>query len=340
MGMLAGLVGYGSGAKGIVRHPGSTEPWDRPDERVLVRWSSNASAVAIGPSWLITTRHQITSPATVQIDGVTYRCLYQTDWQGGPTGKADMRLVKLLTETGEEAQLEKYVGLYIWSLEKGQQVVIGGYGKGRGATLRSGGIAYGYAWAESGNTTLRWCHNVVDNTESNHESGLYTNAILIGDFDGVGEGGATFYEGAPAEYDSGGGWFIRVGALWYLAGLSQDVEREGETWFRDKEEPLTADPDLFVGVRISPYAGWIAARTSRPFCEASLSGDVTGDCRVTWADLERLLEYWLKDGCGPVNQYCAGADVSSDGRVGLADLAVLAEDWLRCERYPAEACLY
>ena len=93
MGMLAGLVGYGSGAKGIVRHPGSTEPWDRPDERVLVRWSSNASAVAIGPSWLITTRHQITSPATVQIDGVTYRCLYQPDWQGGPTGKVDMRLV-------------------------------------------------------------------------------------------------------------------------------------------------------------------------------------------------------------------------------------------------------
>ncbi len=324
-------------ASGIVLHTGSGEPWDRPDDVVVVRWSSNASAVAIGPSWLLTTRHQNTSPATVSIDDTTYYCVYHENWNGGPNGNADIRLVKLLDDTGEDAQLSNFAQIYTDTNEAGQYIVMGGYGKGRGAELITRETLYGYEWDGSGNTILRWASNAVSGTGTT--SSGYISNLITADFDGPGERGSTPYEGAVAEYDSGGGWFIEIDSIWKVAGLSRGVEHYGESWFRNKDKPWKLDPDYLDAVRVSSYADWIAQKTADPVCALAISGDVNNDCKINMRDLADFLAQWLRNDCGDVSN-CEGADLEPDGDVDLVDFAILTGNWLECRLEPVEACDY
>ncbi len=337
--VLLAWFGFAGSASGIVLHVGSGEPWDRPNNAVLVRWSSNASAVAIGPSWLLTTRHQNTSPATVVIDGTTYYCVYHENWNGGQTGNADIRLVKLLDDTGEDAQLIHYANVYAGIGEVGEYFVVGGYGKGRGAELRTSGILYGYEWENSSNTILRWGGNKVIGFATG--GGQYTSDVITADFDGSGEGDSTQYEGAVAEYDSGGGWFIKTGLIWKVAGLSRGVEHasEGESWFRNKDKPRQLDPDYMDAVRVSSYADWILEKTADPVCTAPIPGDVNEDCKINMFDLADFLAQWLRNDCEDMSN-CEGADVEPDGDVDLVDFAILTGNWLECQLEPIEACDY
>lgn len=336
--ILSAVLGCAGMASGIVLHDGN-QPWDRPDDEALVRWSSNASAVAIGPSWLLTTRHQNSSPATVIIEDVTCYCVYHENWNGGQTGNADIRLVKLLDDAGEDAQLSHYAGIYTARDEAGKNIVIGGYGKGRGIELKSGGITYGYTWENSGNTTLRWGSNKVNRTQANSKMGKYTSDIVVADFNGPGEGDATFYESALAEYDSGGGWLIKVGGDWKLAGLCRATGHIGESWFRNKDKPWQLDPDYLDAVRVSSYAEWIAQKTVDPFCASPVPGDVNGDCKVNMLDLADFLTQWLRNDCEDMSN-CEGADMEPDGDVDLVDFAILTGHWLECRLEPIEACDY
>jgi len=326
--MLVSLV---SSASGVVLHSGGGEPLDRPNDAVLVRWSSNASAVVIGPSWLLTTRHQNTSPATVIIEDVTYHCVYHENWNGGQTGNADIRLVKLFDDAGEDAQLSNFAQIYTNRDEAGQYVVMGGYGRDRGNELDTDGIVYGYKWdPNTPNTTLRWC--------SNRAIG-YTADLVAADFDGPGEGGATEYEGAVAEYDSGGGWFIKTDSIWKVTGLSMGCEHAStdESWFRNKNDPCSPDPDGLYAVRVSSYAAWILEKTADPVCTAPIPGDVHEDCKIDMLDLTDFLAQWLRNDCDDIS-YCEGADIEPDGNVDLVDFAILAGYWLECWLEPIEAC--
>ena len=222
-------------------------PSDKPDDDVIGRWGSNASCVVISGNEVLTTRHQGGGVGTtVNIGGTDYLVDKITN-----IGDADLRIAVLTTTLGDPISLTDYVSLYSTTNETTKTGVLGGFGKGRGTTLTTGGQDYGYLWSGSANDTLRWGQNDIDSTST--AGGAYTSDVIIGDFDGIDEGGYLSEEAAPGEYDSGGGWFIKQSSEWYAAGLIRAVEHSDETWFRNSADPNILDPDGFDAVRVSSY---------------------------------------------------------------------------------------
>jgi hypothetical protein len=293
----------------IILHP-TGEPnlltWtDRPVNAVVGRWSSNASFVVVSPKWIITTRHQNSNPATVNINGVTYNCIYNPRWIGGTIGSAngsyDIRLIRLKNLDGSDPNLA-YAPPYTDTDEIYKDIVIGGYGQHRGTTLSNG-----YSWTGS-NDTLRWGQNIIEGYQ------LYpTVETVYADFDLNGRP----YEAAPAMYDSGGGWFINQGGIWKLAALTVSVQRLYETWFGD----------TFWGARISSYAPWINGIINSPADYPV--GDLNRDSKVDEFDFAIFTSQWLRTDC--VNGTllsCEGADFQANGKVNFADSAIFAQNWL------------
>ncbi|HUW19316.1 MAG TPA: hypothetical protein VMW16_08445 [Sedimentisphaerales bacterium] len=328
----------------VVLHPDG-EPnlatWtDRPDSNVVGRWSSNASFVVIAPNWVLTTRHQKTVPATVKIDGVSYTCHYNAEWMGGPLGNADIQLVRLTTADGGNPELAHYAGPYTGADEAGQPAVLAGYGDGRGGLLQTDGATYGYDWANSTNTTLRFGTNRIDQTENGSAIGTLISDIIVADFDGLNEGQSAVYESTLAWHDSGGGWFIYDGAEWKVAGLSRAVGvhyeagHEGDpnyilyqAWFRNRTYPEILEPDYLDGVRVSSYATWILEIIN-------VQADLTGDDWVDFDDVAVFAAYWLSSDCGEPNNWCEGADFEPrDGCVDYHDLGFLLDRWLTGWQY-------
>jgi hypothetical protein len=324
-------------ALGVILHPDS-EPnlatcMDRPDANVVGRWSSNASFVVIAPNWIITTRHQKTFPATVNIAQVPYACHYRTEWAGGPSGQADIQLVRLTTVDGRNPQLPHYASPHIDANEPGRQMVIGGWGDGRGDPLQTDGITYGYEWDTSGTRMLRLGTNRIDSASYDSSAGEFTSDILAADFDGMNEGRSTVYECTPADHDSGGGWFIYDSNEWKLAALSRAVTvhyEEGhdgdpnyvlyQSWFRSRDDPLIHRPDYFEAVRISSYATWILDTIS-------VQVDLNADDWVDFADYSLLVNNWLDGNCADSND-CNGADLDLSGSVDMVDLQIFSRHWL------------
>ena len=294
-------------ASGIVLHPDG-EPnlasWtDRPDPNIVGRWSNNASCIAVSSNCVITTQHQGGGVGTyVEIGGNTY---IVTDIWNHST--ADIRVAKLYG-----ANLRTYVPLYTNTTERLKLIVMGGYGKGRGNPLMDGNDVYGYTWSGSNNQTQRWGQNKINQTGTGGG-----NYVIIADFDGHGVLGAQPYEAAIADWDSGSGWFIKVGDIWKIAGLSRGVEHFGESWF----DP----PDGMDAVRISSYAVWISETIPE-----YVQGDLTDDDWVDFADFAVLGQYWLSTECESPD-WCSGADFEPDGDVDWADLAFLIDGWLNGE---------
>jgi len=324
-------------AWGIVLHP-DNEPnlvtWvDHPPVSVVGRWGTNASCVAVAPNYVITTKHQgISAGTTVEFDGVSYTIDDYWDHPdvANPVDpnfvRVDLRLAKL-----HAANLTEYVDVYGDSNEVTvSDMVIGGYGDGRGTILENSGTVYGYAWDTSnGNTVQRWCTNEI---EASQDDTIYCNPgctikynidSLWGFFDDPGE---TAYEGIPADHDSGGGWFIYSGAQWYVTTLTVGVEHFGESHFRNETKPSQTAPDYIFGLRLSSYVDWIYENIV--FCSEMLEMDLNGDCLVDAGDLADFAIEWLRDDCDAGNNFCQGADVVDIGTVNMSDFAALASIWL------------
>jgi autotransporter-associated beta strand protein len=233
----------------------SPAPSPRPPDAVLGRWLDDGlgirgSCVAIGPSYVITTRHQGYGPGwSVVIAGSTYTIQETFDLEG-----VDLRIARI------SAGLTAYVAPYTTTSDiaiVGKTVVIGGYGRGRGGELKNGGIVYGYTWGTA-DMLLRWGQNRIDSVSSATYRGL-TSQTVVAHFDDLGAAHHVDREAAVAEFDSGGGWFIDVSAGhtgdWRLAALSRGTEHYGETWFKNPDGSTHAD--AFDGVRISSYYGWL-----------------------------------------------------------------------------------
>ena len=307
---------------GIVLHPDG-EPnlvtWtDRPDCNVVGRWSYNASCVVVATNYIITNKHQGGSASSpVVIGSVTYTI--DNIWSH-PT--ADLRVVKL-----HSANLADYAALHNDANETGQEIVIGGYGRGRENTLlkEPSQRPYGYTWstdANDNNHTQRWCTNKVEDTDT--ISNGYTSDVITADFESL--VGSTLYEGTTAEYDSGGGWFIKDGSTWKVAGIVRAVTVHGEPW-PDEGESWFSPPDELDAVRISSYAAWIEDKIS-PLCSGPLQGDFNGDCIVDIHDFGEFAGWWLRQDCDESNNWCQGSDFNLDGDVELADFAELSAGWL------------
>lgn len=220
------LVCIISSSNAIVLHPDSGQPAEKPADAVIGRWSYNASFVVIAPNAIITTRHQNTTPSSVEINNTDYSLgtIYTT------TDNSDIQIAELVG-----ANLTNYVPIYTLENpnnptqnETGKEIVMGGYGKGRGYPVYDDQEQdiIGYKWEGDDNETLRWGTNIIDGTAT--VNGLEQ---LVTDFDGPSATGTTTYEAAIAEYDSGSGWFINKGGQWYLAGLTYATSNEEQSLF-------------------------------------------------------------------------------------------------------------
>jgi len=319
-------------ALGVVLHPGS-EPnlvtWtDRPPDDVVGRWYYVASCVAVSSNCVITTRHQgLHANLFVEIAGKQYPVSQVWDHN-----TADLRVAKLYG-----ANLANFVDIYTNIGEVGKNIVISGYGDGRGELLQQQGITYGYQWDNTNNTTLRFGTNRVDRISNNSNlDGIISN-VIIADFDGLGDDISTTYEGITAAHDSGSGWFIKVAGIWEVAGLSRTVQVHYEagheddpnyiiyeqSWFRDSNDPNILSPDYFDAVRLKSYADWIY-QTIPP----RMPGELTGDEWVDFADLAVFVSFWLDTDCHSPD-WCLGADFEPDGDVDFADFAQFACYWLQ-----------
>jgi len=320
-------------AGAVILHPDG-EPnlatWtDRPSEQVVGLWGDFSCCVAISSDCVIATRHQmgwVNMPVT--IGGRTYPVAEMWDHD-----TADLRIARL-----RGANLSHFVGIYVGGAEVGEQVVITGYGLGRGRALQRDGIVYGYEWDNPDKATLRFGTNRIHQVEDDAGLDDMISDILIADFDGLNEGASTPYECTLGGHDSGGGWFIKTGRTWKLAGLSRAVDihyepgHDGdpnyalhEAWFRESWTPEILRPDHLDAVRIGSYARWINDTLLAP-----LPGDLNGDDRVDFADFALFADHWLRTDCRPPD-WCLRADFEPDGCVDWADLAQLAYLWLRAD---------
>jgi len=252
--LIIAVLIINSPAVAMVMHPDGEPPasWsDKPSDNILGRWGNNGSCVAIAPNYVITTRHQGGGVGTTVVIGGNSYTVSQV-WNHA---SADIRIAKLAG-----ANLTEYAGLYSATDEVGKEIVLGGYGKGRGDDLTSGsGKVYGYSWAGDDNQTLRWGTNTIDASAIRSSWG-FTSETLRADFDILSNG--TDYEAAPAEWDSGGGWFVKVDDQWLVVALNAYVEHEDETWFMNPRGGL--DPDMFWGIRVSAYSDWINSIIPEP----------------------------------------------------------------------------
>ena len=307
-------------ASAIILHTDGV-PASKPPNAVVGQWVTNGSAVAIGPNHIITSRHQgYGTGDSVWFDNVEYRIGEIRTPNQDDLENADLRVARIWTLDGRPANLTDYVGLYTLRDEFNKSLVLGGFGKGRGAELKTPlDVTYGYRWSGNNNQTQRWGANKVLGIQNDFVSGLYTTDTITLDFDDVGVGGWVANEAAAAQWDSGGGWFIfdQSSQQWKVAALTIAAEHatESETWFRNDVTGLP-DPDRNWGVRISSYAGWIEDHSAQWVVPP---GDANLDGMVDIGDLGILGQHY-----GTMSGMTwTDADFNRDGAVDIGDLGVL-----------------
>lgn len=120
--------------------------------------------------------------------------------------------------------------------EEGKEFVITGFGDIRGAAIVTGEKEHGWGPDDS-DRRGRWGTNRVDGTartkvDSSQGLLLYCDFDAIGGADNPldpGDADATPYECQAAGKDSGGGWFIKSGGTWKLAGINYAVDSYTKT---------------------------------------------------------------------------------------------------------------
>ncbi|MCX5682477.1 MAG: autotransporter-associated beta strand repeat-containing protein [Planctomycetota bacterium] len=254
-----------------IAYPNSEEPpvmSDRPADAVVGWWNYNASAVAIGANTIVTTCHQGGGVGTtVSFGGVTYRVaeVFQQS-------KADLRIARITNMDGSPANLTNFVDYNRSTSESTQTAVIGGFGFGRGSITPN----Y-YTWDWTDNKTERWGQNYVENTTYSIDPASFSSQLLWARFDNYGTGNWVDYEACVANYDSGGGWFLKDpdSGQWVVAGLSRGVTHAalGEAWF---QAGSGQSPDVMDGVRLSSYTAWLDSALNRSVWNSTSGG--------TWSD--------------------------------------------------------
>jgi len=222
-----------------------------------------------------------------------------------------LRLIKL-----DNANLEKFIKpCFEISATSNIDVVLGGYGQGRGYILSNDGVVYGYLWDGSDNFTLRWGTNKINN--------LFDFALTL-DFDGLNEGNSTTYESGLAYYDSGCGIFVKQESEWRVIGLGRSVSRVRKSFFRHPRFTFILYPDSIEGVNLISNFEWISEKIVDNCNE---TGDINDDGDIDIIDLSLLSENWLKSDCDIFNNYCNCCDINRDEIVNFLDYAeVLKND--------------
>jgi hypothetical protein len=264
-------------ARAVINHPaddGTIGSVAKPPAAVVGQWSGNASAVAIDPNYILTTRHQGGGVNTnVVFNGITYKVAQEI-----AVGTADLRIARITELDGDPANLASFVPIYSGSDAPTLAFTLGGFGRGRGADLTTTGGTYGYQWGAGGNSTLRFGRNQIEG------SGVATGTILSGsvnvssdvivaDFDGPGALTSVPFESIITEFDSGSGWFVENGpGNWQVAGISRGVGHQGvnvgqpsaQALFRSNLNAAVPVPDAMDAVRLSSYRTFIDDQIPEP----------------------------------------------------------------------------
>ncbi len=104
-----------------------------------------------------------------------------------------------------------YAPLYTTVDEPGREMVICGRGFGRGIEI----AGQGWRWGGTATRLSRWGRNIIDGgvTSGGNDLLFFTFNDLLGQDEAAATGG-----------DSGGGWFVKDGPTWKLAGVSFSVD--------------------------------------------------------------------------------------------------------------------
>lgn len=287
---LAGVLSLASSSYAVINHPiddANAPLIPRPADAVIGRWGTNASAVAVAPNYILTTRHQAGGVGTtVVFDGNSYKVAQEII-----VGTADLRIARITLPDGTTpANLSSFVPVYSGSDAAPLTFTMAGYGRGRGTTLTTTGGAYGYQWNSDGNTNLRFGQNIIDGNDTDSGTILgnvpVTTDVLFADFDGPGRPTSITSESILSEFDSGGGWFVENGpGNWQVAALSRAVGHVGDNadnpntinlpsnpdpqpgnqaLFASFQNAATNVPDYMDGVRLSSYRDFINANIPEP----------------------------------------------------------------------------
>ena len=309
---------------GIVLHT-DDEPNDRPADEVVGRWGSSGSCVVISPNHVLTTRHQGGGAGTtVKIGGTNYKVAQISNISVGDP--ADLRVARVTTMDGQLANLTDYVPLYTGTQETQKSTTMGGFGKRRGSTLYTNGMAYGYTWVGTSNTTLRWGSNEINDYLYNNTLSGYTSDLIWGRFNDVGTGNYVECEASIASWDSGGGWFVKDDGQWKIAGLFRGIETHpgypNQTWFRDRSDPNILHPDYFDAVRVSRYDEDITAEITPPAIPTNVTaqtGMACGEIDLVWetsAGATGYRIYYQEDLPGPPFEPSQNGKPASTSYVG------------------------
>ena len=278
---------FSGDAYGIVRHPsdGGGNSFAHPSDNIIGKWGSNASCVAIAPDLVITTCHQGGGVGTtVNIGGGSYKVSEVIETTVDGLG-VDFRLAVLAG-----ASLSEYAEIYSGDIDSiaNADLVIGGWGKERGEDLLYAGVVCEYIWSGQRSSSLMWCTNICDSL-----SQIGALKYVVANFTGPDsdlDGPSTAYEGIIAEYDSGGGWFVKSSGKWKLVGLSASVERGGQSRFRRclAGDNIQPDADRFKAVNVAEVYDWINGHVedhmpnSAPYLTSPTNYTVTAGNRLSF----------------------------------------------------------
>lgn len=264
---------FATDAAGVIIHPaddGSIGTVPRPAASVVGRWSTNASAVAIAPNHILTTRHQGGGVGTtVVFGGMSYTVAAVTN-----VGTADLRVARITTVGGgSPANLTSFTPVYT-GIDSVSPFTLGGFGRGRGADLVTTGGTYGYQWASEGNTNLRFGRNTIETAGVAVDTVFgYTSDVLGADFDGHNAVSAVPFEAMATQFDSGSGWFVENGAgNWQVAAITRAVGHAAGNGSEPGDRALFAShlnaavpaPDGMDAVRLSSYRTFIESTIPEP----------------------------------------------------------------------------
>lgn len=292
----------------ILHEGDSGVDWGQP---ALVGSWGGASCIAIGPRHVMLTRHQGGQVGTrVTFGETTYAA--QRIWTHE---SVDLQVARIEALDGGDAELSHWARVSRGDDESGRTVLIGGRGKLRGDTRYDDtGEAYAYLWGQSTEQVV-WGANVVESTYSLMNSGV---EYMFLDFDGPDLGVPG--EVAPADGDSGGGWFLQdPDGTWRVVGMSRSTQRTGATWFRN---PYTGqpDPDRVYALRVASVAEWVRAVING----TTLPGDADADGRVDFSDYVLLARAF-----GQSDTDWSHGDFTGDGLTNAEDLEILKANWGR-----------
>lgn len=240
----------------------TTAPPDDPGWANLGRRGS-LGAIYLGNGWVLTAAH--VGAGTVTFDGVAYEPIpgSVTTFETAPGEPADLIAFRLAGAPALPALEIAATPPLI-----GDEVVMAGWGRNRGAATTWNGIG-GWLWG-TGNAK-RWGTNQIDATGLDVTVGSRTTRSLETSFSDWPPPAVTTDEAQAAVGDSGGALYWSDGGSWRLAGVIYSVGA-----FAGQPASTALFGNTTFSVDLSHYRAAILAVIEQPECSNGLDDDGDG----------------------------------------------------------------